>query len=355
MGLYRPLDYHRWAPHLDFASWDNYPPDAGLAFNDASAARMALAHDLMRGPQGRSAVLAHGADPEHHRQPGREPAQAPRRAAPVELAGGGARRGRGALLPAAGLAGRVRAVPRRGHRACRPRRHPGLPGGRRARGGTATGSARRRSGRGPRPAVALLFDWDSWWALEITDGPSRLVRYLDVVLAYYRALWTVGVEVDVVPVSADLSPYQVVVAPVLFLVKDDLPARLEAVAARGGSVLATFLSGRVDVHDRAFGLDVPGPLGPLMGIRVDEWDAREPSVANPVSLAGLRCSRAAGLRASHSAGGRGHRHVRRRLLRRHPRRDPPPVRLGPRLVCRHRARPVRAWTGWSGGCSPRTG
>ena len=25
--------------------------------------------------------------------------------------------------------------------------------------------------------VALLFDWDSWWALEISDGPSRLVRY----------------------------------------------------------------------------------------------------------------------------------------------------------------------------------
>jgi beta-galactosidase len=46
MGLYRPLDYHRWAPHLDFACWDNYPPD------DTSAARMALAHDLMRGLKG---------------------------------------------------------------------------------------------------------------------------------------------------------------------------------------------------------------------------------------------------------------------------------------------------------------
>ncbi|WP_416904916.1 beta-galactosidase [Micromonospora echinospora] len=43
MGMYRPLDYHRWAPHLDFVSWDNYPPD------DTSAARTAFAHDLMRG------------------------------------------------------------------------------------------------------------------------------------------------------------------------------------------------------------------------------------------------------------------------------------------------------------------
>ena len=22
MGMYRPIDYHRWAPHLDVASWD---------------------------------------------------------------------------------------------------------------------------------------------------------------------------------------------------------------------------------------------------------------------------------------------------------------------------------------------
>ncbi|WP_438479401.1 beta-galactosidase, partial [Streptomyces asiaticus] len=39
MGMYRPLDYHRWAPHLDFASWDSYPP------LDAPPTWAALAHD----------------------------------------------------------------------------------------------------------------------------------------------------------------------------------------------------------------------------------------------------------------------------------------------------------------------
>ena len=28
--------------------------------------------------------------------------------------------------------------------------------------------------------VALLLDWDSWWAVEMSDGPNRNVRYLDV-------------------------------------------------------------------------------------------------------------------------------------------------------------------------------
>ncbi len=134
--------------------------------------------------------------------------------------------------------------------------------------GTATLGART-------PArTALLFDWDSCWALEMSDGPSRLVKYQDTVHAYYRAAREAGADVDVVPVTADLTPYDVVLAPVLHMVKGDLASRLEEVAARGGTVLTTFLSGRVDEHDRAFLTDVPGPLAPLMGVRVDEWDAR---------------------------------------------------------------------------------
>jgi beta-galactosidase len=105
------------------------------------------------------------------------------------------------------------------------------------------------------------------------------------VLSYYRALWEAGVDVDVVPVTADLSGYDVVVAPALHMLKGDLAQRLEEVAARGGSVLASYLSGRVDEDDNAFLMDVPGPLAPLMGIRIDEWDARDADFVNPVRLA----------------------------------------------------------------------
>jgi beta-galactosidase len=103
-----------------------------------------------------------------------------------------------------------------------------------------------------------------------------------VVHAYYRAAREAGADVDVVPHTADLTPYDVVLAPALHMVKGDLATRLEAVAERGGTVLATFLSGRVDAHDRAFLTDVPGPLAPLMGIRIDEWDSRRPEFAQTV-------------------------------------------------------------------------
>ncbi|WP_416905934.1 beta-galactosidase [Micromonospora echinospora] len=277
MGMYRPLDYHRWAPHLDFVSWDNYPPD------DTSAARTAFAHDLMRGlkdgqpfwlmeqtpsvtacrdvnPLKRPGVLrlwswqavAHGADAVLFFQ--------------LRASRGACEKYHGAVI---GHAGRSDT---------RVFREVADLGAELDRLGGATLGART-------PArVALLFDWDSWWALEISDGPSRLVRYPQVVLAYHRALWDAGVDVDVVAVSADLSRYDVVVAPVLHMVKGDLADRLAGVAARGGSVVTTFLSGRVDEHDQAFLADVPGPLGPLTGVRVDEWDAREADVVNPVRL-----------------------------------------------------------------------
>lgn len=49
-------------------------------------------------------------------------------------------------------------------------------------------------------------------------------------------------------------------------------------------VVTTFLSARVDERDNAFLADVPGPLGALMGVRIDEWDARGPEFVNPVRL-----------------------------------------------------------------------
>ncbi|MEU8002464.1 beta-galactosidase [Catellatospora sp. NPDC049111] len=277
MGMYRPLDYHRWAPHLDFASWDNYPPD------DRSAARMALTHDLMRGlkdgqpfwlmeqtpsftacrdvnPLKRPGInrlwswqaVAHGADAVLYFQ--------------LRASRGASEKYHGAVIGHAGRAdtrvfGEVAQLGAELDRL----------------GGVSLGA--RTPAR-----VALLFDWDSWWALEISDGPSRLVRYQQVVLAYHRALWDAGADVDVVAVTADLSGYDVVVAPALHMVKGDLAQRLEMVAARGGSVVTTFLSGRVDEDDNVFLTDVPGPLGTLTGVRVDEWDAREADVVNPVLL-----------------------------------------------------------------------
>ncbi|MGW7509346.1 beta-galactosidase [Streptomyces massasporeus] len=275
MGLYRPLDYHRWAPHLDFASWDNYPP------LDAPPTRPALAHDLMRGLKDGAPFWLMEQTPSttacRDVNPLRRPGEL--RLATFQAIAHGAdaalyfqmRASRGACEKYHGAV-----IGHAGRDDTRVFREVAELGRELKLLGDRTLGART-------PArTALLFDWDSWWALGISDGPSRLVTYPDVVHAYYRAAREAGADVDVVPQTADLTPYDVVLAPALHLVKGDLATRLEAMAARGGTVLATFLSGRVDEHDRAFLTDVPGPLAPLMGVRVDEWDARPPQFAQPV-------------------------------------------------------------------------
>ncbi|WP_456823495.1 beta-galactosidase [Cellulomonas sp. P5_E12] len=283
MGLYQPVDYHRWAEHLDLATWDNYPPEDASPVR--TAARMALAHGAMRGLRGgapfwvmeqtpsttasrdvnavkRPGVLglwtwqsvAHGADATLFFQ--------------LRQSRGACEKYHGAVLDHAGRTD------------TRVFREVAALGAQLAELGDATLGART-------PArVALLLDWDSWWAVEMSDGPNRNVRYLDVLTSYHRALWGLNAMVDVVPVTADLAGYDVVVAPLLHMVKGDLASRLEAVVERGGSLLTTFLSGRVDEDDNAFLADAPGPLRDLLGLRVEETDAQQPSVVNPVTLEG---------------------------------------------------------------------
>ncbi len=284
MGLYQPIDYHRWAPHLDVASWDNYPPEDPSPLR--TAARMALAHGAMRGLRGgepfwvmeqtpsitasrdvnavkRPGVLglwtwqsvAHGADATLYFQ--------------LRQSRGACEKYHGAVLDHAGRTD------------TRVFREVAALGDQLATLGDATLGART-------PArVALLLDWDSWWAVEMTDGLNRNLRYLDVLTGYHRALWGLNALVDVVPVTADLDGYDVVVAPLLHMVKGDLAERLRAVVERGGSLLTTFLSARVDEDDNAFLTDAPGPLRGLVGLRVEETDSQQPSVVNPVTLDGV--------------------------------------------------------------------
>src|SRR5699024_553003 len=137
-----------------------------------------------------------------------------------------------------------------------------------------------------RARVALIFDWDNWWTTEMTDGYNRHVSYLSVVLQYYRALWDAQAIVDVVPMGADLGAYDVVIAPMLHMLKGDVAERLSAFVEAGGSALTTFWSGAVDESTNAYLMDLPGPLGEVFGIRIDEVDSAEPGVVNPVTFTG---------------------------------------------------------------------
>jgi beta-galactosidase len=119
--------------------------------------------------------------------------------------------------------------------------------------------------------VALLFDWNAWWACDQESHPSGGLRYLDAALRWHRALTGLGATADVVHPSADLSGYRLVVVPTLYLVGDPVGPALERFAADGGHVLVTYFSGIVDEADHIRPGGYPGAFRDLLGVRVEEF------------------------------------------------------------------------------------
>lgn len=122
-----------------------------------------------------------------------------------------------------------------------------------------------------RASVALLADWQSWWALELDSRPSTALDHSRIALAHYRPLFEAGVACDVVPPGRELSGYRMVVVPNLYLLTDRDAARLAAYVRGGGQLVVSFFSGIVDDCDRVRPGGYPGSMRELLGLRVTEF------------------------------------------------------------------------------------
>ncbi len=136
------------------------------------------------------------------------------------------------------------------------------------------GADLRRLGevKGSRVAaeVAIVWDWEAWWALELDAHPSADLAYLDQIRAHHAALWRRGITADFVHPAADLSGYRAVLIPSLYLVSEDAAANLRRYADAGHLLVQCF-SGIVDEHDQVRLGGYPGAFRDLLGIRVEEF------------------------------------------------------------------------------------
>ena len=119
--------------------------------------------------------------------------------------------------------------------------------------------------------VALVFSWESWWAVEADAHPSVDLHYREAARDLHAALFAQGITVDVVQPGAALDGYRLVLAPTLHLLSDADAALLEAYVRGGGHLLVTFFSGIVDEHDHVRLGGYPGAFRDLLGVRVEEF------------------------------------------------------------------------------------
>ena len=127
---------------------------------------------------------------------------------------------------------------------------------------------------GRTPAeMAILFDWDNWWALEYSAGPSIRMKYLDAVRDYYTAAYESNVPVDIIGVEDEFNSYKIIIAPLLYMTKPGIDKKFRDFVKNGGIFVTTYFSGIVDEHDLVIQGGYPGRLRDILGIWVEENDA----------------------------------------------------------------------------------
>ncbi|GHJ45158.1 beta-galactosidase [Catellatospora sp. TT07R-123] len=127
--------------------------------------------------------------------------------------------------------------------------------------------------RGARVAaeVAVVWDWESFWALELDWRPSVELRFRERLDAYYAALWREHATVDFVHPGADLSAYRLVVAPSAYLLGEGAAKNLRGYVESGGHLLVSYFSGIVDEHDTVHPGAYPGALREVLGLSIEEF------------------------------------------------------------------------------------
>lgn len=275
MGTFKGLDYFKWAKEMDLISWDNYP-----AYNTPWSL-VAMTHDLMRGLKQQPFMLMEQTPSQQNWQPYnslKKPGQM--RAQSYQTIAHGAdtiqyfqlRRSIGACEKFHGAV-----IEHVGHEDTRVFRETAALGAELAQLSDIIGTQTQSQ-------VAVIFDWDNYWALEYTSGPTVDLKYVEQIHLYYRYFHEQNIAVDLVPVDADLSKYKLVAAPVLYMIKEGMQERLTDFVKQGGSLLTTYMSGIVDQSDNVHLGGYPGPLRELAGIWVEEIDALAPEQSNGVSL-----------------------------------------------------------------------
>ncbi|MFJ8082335.1 beta-galactosidase [Streptomyces sp. NPDC096205] len=119
--------------------------------------------------------------------------------------------------------------------------------------------------------VAVLWDWQSWWAQNLDWRPSEDHDARERADSFYEALYDRHLTVDFAHPEADLSAYPLVVVPALYLMTKAAGDNLRRYVEQGGTLVVSYFSGIVDEHDAVHEGAYPGVLRDTLGLTVEEF------------------------------------------------------------------------------------
>jgi beta-galactosidase len=263
IGAFKPVDYWKWAPHVDVISDDSYPDP----YDPDATVKTALTRDLMRSLGGGKPWLLMEQATGHVQW---RPTNATKSRKQLfgwshqAIARGadgicffqwrqsafGAEKFHSAMLPHSGTRGRIWPLVREL--------------------GEQLGKLAPVTGTTSSAKVAILLDWSSWWAAE-TDAHPQTIDVLSNITEWYRALYERNVAVDFAHPDHDLAAYPVVLAPNLYLMSASTTRSLASYVEQGGTLLVTYFSGIVDEREHVHLGGYLADLRDALGVWVDDF------------------------------------------------------------------------------------
>ena len=123
--------------------------------------------------------------------------------------------------------------------------------------------------------VAIVFDYEQFWAMIQANLPTEDLSYPDTVAAWYRALYKEGIQADFVPANVDaatLADYKLVLMPMVHMLSDAEEQVFTSYAQNGGNLVVGYFS---NIADRTLRVKLGGYGGRLVkdviGLYVEEF------------------------------------------------------------------------------------
>ena len=125
----------------------------------------------------------------------------------------------------------------------------------------------------PTAKVGMVFSYDQWHAFEIQPHNPDL-DYIKHFMGYYTPLFDRNVAIDIISDKMDFSKYDLLIAPLQYLMPSELESKYKAYVENGGNLVLDMRAGIKD-ETNIIRAEAPIPgkvLGEVLGLQIPEYD-----------------------------------------------------------------------------------
>ncbi|WP_167955836.1 beta-galactosidase [Anaerosporobacter faecicola] len=120
--------------------------------------------------------------------------------------------------------------------------------------------------------VALLFSHEQDNAFKFQQQAQGFHYYSQLKL-FHNGVMRTGAGIDIINMTEDLSGYEVIIAPTIYIASQKVVDNLTLFVENGGKLILTNRTGVKDETNACVMENLPGPFAPLVGAYVEEYDA----------------------------------------------------------------------------------